>query len=94
MLILLRGRGGVGDLEWVRAKFGGAHLDGKPARQLAGGGFQSFENVGFEALAEGRLEDGAAVGIGGNQCDREMRERKDAAAARERLYQAREQAIG
>ena len=61
------------------------HFDGESAREFAGGAFERFANVSFQSLAECGLQDGAAIGVGGYQRYAEMREREDAAAARQGL---------
>jgi len=48
----LRRRRGVRNLEWAWAGFDGDYRDRESTRHFAGGAFQRFANVGFQALAE------------------------------------------
>src|ERR1019366_455165 len=84
----LRGFRRVLDLKGAQSGFGGTHFHGKTARQLALAARQPRANVRFEALAERRLQDGAALRFSGHQRHHHAREREDAASASDNLHLA------
>ena len=77
----LRGLHRILDVEGVQSGFSGAHFHGKSARQFALAALQGLTDVRAEALAEGGLQDGAALGIGGHESHQDAGKRKDAASA-------------
>src|ERR1039458_2406410 len=84
----LRGLHRVLDLKGAQSGFGGAHFHRKIARQFALAARHRLTDVRLETLAEGGLQDGAALRVGGHQRHHDARKREDAASTGDNLHLA------